>query len=98
MTSFNCLPVSYPTLFSQSDSQLHETLNLYVSPTSYVFEPATSLQGSDGTSFGNEKDVRESLYVDRRTGRMALNGKSQLVRCGLCSWQKTPMCHSPARR
>jgi hypothetical protein len=56
--------------------QLHETLNLYVSPTAYIFEPASSSlsHSLDGASSLNEKDIRESLYVDRRTGRMALNG------------------------
>jgi hypothetical protein len=29
----------------------------------------------------NEKDVRESLYVDRKTGRMALNGQSVASVC-----------------
>ncbi|KAK8850705.1 hypothetical protein IAR55_004625 [Kwoniella newhampshirensis] len=60
---------------------LHETLNLYVSPTAYVFEPASTSIGShglDGPTFVNEKDVRESLYVDRRTGRMSLNETSQI--------------------
>ncbi|WVR08761.1 hypothetical protein IAU60_005819 [Kwoniella sp. DSM 27419] len=67
MSSYNTLP-------------LHETLNLYVSPTSYVFEPANSVtsHGVDGPTFVNEKDVRESLYVDRRTGRMSLNETSQI--------------------
>jgi len=81
MSSFNCLPVRFTGWMysTRLTPQLHETLNLYVSPTSYVFEPASSLQGADGTSFANEKDVRESLYVDRRTGRMALNGALPLV-------------------
>ncbi|WRT70889.1 uncharacterized protein IL334_007888 [Kwoniella shivajii] len=68
MTAFNTLP-------------LHETLNLYVSPTAYVFEPASSSSGAhgfDGPAFINEKDSRESLYVDRRTGRMSLNETSQI--------------------
>ncbi|WWC92502.1 uncharacterized protein L201_007461 [Kwoniella dendrophila CBS 6074] len=68
MTNYNTLP-------------LHETLNLYVSPTSYVFEPASSssvTHGFDGPAFINEKDSRESLYVDRRTGRMSLNESSQI--------------------
>ncbi|KAK1923278.1 inositol/phosphatidylinositol phosphatase [Papiliotrema laurentii] len=78
MPNFNCLP-------------LHETLNLYVSPTSYVFEPASSSlvgQGADGTTLASEKDIRESLYVDRRTGRMALNedagvpyGREKVITC-----------------
>ena len=66
---------SCPTL----SLQLHETLNLYVSPTSYVFEPASSsvtvTDNLNGPTLVNEKDVRESLFVDRRTGRMALNGR-----------------------
>ncbi|RSH87097.1 hypothetical protein EHS25_003586 [Saitozyma podzolica] len=68
MSTFNCLP-------------LHETLNLYVSPTSYVFEPASSslaTHGVDGPTLVNEKDVRESLFVDRKTGRMALNESSEI--------------------
>ncbi|WVW80630.1 hypothetical protein I302_102616 [Kwoniella bestiolae CBS 10118] len=68
MSSYNTLP-------------LHETLNLYVSPTAYVFEPASSsspTHGFDGPAFVNEKDSRESLYVDRRTGRMSLNESSQI--------------------
>jgi hypothetical protein len=56
--------------------QLHETLNLYVSPTAYAFEPATS--NASGGALVDEKESRETLYVDRRTGRMALNGKSIL--------------------
>jgi lipid-binding SYLF domain-containing protein len=59
--------------------QLHETLNLYVSPTAYVFEPASSSlagHGVDGPKLVSEKDVRESLFVDRKTGRMALSGAS----------------------
>ncbi|KAL7420895.1 Phosphoinositide phosphatase sac1 [Cryptotrichosporon argae] len=70
MATFNTLP-------------LHETLNLYVSPTSYVFEPASSTlatHGIDGPTLVNEKDVRESLHIDRKTGRMALNGAAQ------CYW------------
>ncbi|KAK4688764.1 phosphatidylinositol 4-phosphatase, partial [Tremellales sp. Uapishka_1] len=66
--SYNCLP-------------LHETLNLYVSPTAYVFEPANSSlsgHGQDRSSIASEKDVRESLYVDRRSGRMALNESAQI--------------------
>ncbi|ORY27995.1 inositol/phosphatidylinositol phosphatase [Naematelia encephala] len=75
--AYNCLP-------------LHETLNLYVSPTAYVFEPASSSLShtADGPSFVNEKDVRETLYVDRRTGRMALNeasgvplGREKVITC-----------------
>ncbi|WVQ86222.1 hypothetical protein IAT38_008390 [Cryptococcus sp. DSM 104549] len=61
---------------------LHETLNLYVSPTSYIFEPASTStagsHGADGPTFVSEKDVRESLFVDRKTGRMALNETSQI--------------------
>lgn len=59
--------------------QLHETLNLYVSPTAYVFEPATS--NASGGTLVDEKESRETLYVDRRTGRMALNGELTLSRC-----------------
>ncbi|WWC72748.1 uncharacterized protein I206_106712 [Kwoniella pini CBS 10737] len=68
MSTYNTLP-------------LHETLNLYVSPTAYVFEPASTssaTHGFDGPAFVNEKDSRESLYVDRRTGRMSLNESSQV--------------------
>jgi hypothetical protein len=54
---------------------MHETLNLYVSPTAYVFEPATS--NVSGGTLVDEKESRETLYVDRRTGRMALNGELQ---------------------
>ncbi|WVQ95382.1 hypothetical protein IAU59_002479 [Kwoniella sp. CBS 9459] len=67
MASFNTLP-------------LHETLNLYVSHNAYVFEPAsnTSGHGFDGPAFVNEKEVRESLHVDRMTGKMSLNETSQI--------------------
>ncbi|EIW69316.1 hypothetical protein TREMEDRAFT_73814 [Tremella mesenterica DSM 1558] len=77
-TIFNTLP-------------LHETLNLYVSPAAYIFEPASGLShphGHDGSSLINEKDVRESLYVDRKTGRMTLNqsadipfGRDKVITC-----------------
>ncbi|RXK39388.1 inositol/phosphatidylinositol phosphatase [Tremella mesenterica] len=77
-TTFNTLP-------------LHETLNLYVSPAAYIFEPASGLShphGHDGSSLINEKDVRESLHVDRKTGRMTLNqsadipfGRDKVITC-----------------
>lgn len=66
--SFNCLP-------------LHETLNLYVSPSAYVFEPASSslaVHAHDGGSLVSEKDVRETLHVDRKTGQMVLNQSSEI--------------------
>lgn len=71
-------------------SQLHETLNLYVSPGAYIFEPASSSiptlsLDSDGQTFLSEKDVRESLYVDRRTGRMGLNGEMSELEVSLAS-------------
>lgn len=67
------------TASAMSDQQLntlplHETLNLYISPTAYIFEPSSSSVTHDSSAFVNEKDVRETLFVDRRTGRMALNG------------------------
>lgn len=58
--------------------QLHETLNLYISNQSYVFEPSSAPQAShtpDGPTLLNEKDARETLHIDRRTGQMTLNGK-----------------------
>jgi hypothetical protein len=63
----------------EADRQLHETLNLYISNASYVFEPSSAPQAShtlDGPSLGNEKDTRETLHIDRRTGQMSLNGSS----------------------
>ncbi|ORX40863.1 putative Inositol/phosphatidylinositol phosphatase [Kockovaella imperatae] len=75
--TFNCLP-------------LHETLNLYISPTAYVFEPSSSLPSLavDGPSLVNEKDTREALHIDRRTGQMSLStdtsvpfGKDKVITC-----------------
>nr|ODN99773.1 inositol/phosphatidylinositol phosphatase [Cryptococcus depauperatus CBS 7855] len=78
--------MSYNTL------PLHETLNLYVSPTTYIFEPAsTSLahfHGGGAPTFVSEKNVRESLVVDRQSGKMSLNtashipfGKEKVITC-----------------
>jgi hypothetical protein len=67
----------YTTRETRLTSQLHETLNLYVSNTAYVFEPSSAPVAShnlDGPSIINEKDTRESLHIDRRTGQMSLNG------------------------
>ncbi|CAD6579043.1 MAG: hypothetical protein TREMPRED_002343 [Tremellales sp. Tagirdzhanova-0007] len=69
-STYNCLP-------------LHETLNLYVSPTAYIFEPASSAIPSHSLdnksqTYPSEKHARESLYVDRRTGRMGLNESSDI--------------------
>lgn len=58
---------------------LHETLNVYISQDTYVFEPATfpttrfGADGSLGSASLDEKVVRETLTVDRRTGKMTLN-------------------------
>jgi hypothetical protein len=76
----NCLPVSCFAQIDdcQADRQLHETLNLYISNAAYVFEPSSAPQAShapDGPSLINEKDARETLHIDRRTGKMTLNGK-----------------------
>lgn len=70
---------------------LHETLNLYVSPTAYIFEPASSSAGHvgiDGTIFVDEKNVRESMVVDRQTGQISLStashipfGKEKVITC-----------------
>lgn len=65
--------------------QLHETFNLYVSNASYVFEPSSAPQSShapDGPTLVNEKDVRESLHIDRRSGQMTINGESSLYQDG----------------
>ncbi|ODO05787.1 hypothetical protein I350_04848 [Cryptococcus amylolentus CBS 6273] len=72
--------------------QLHQTLNLYVSPTQYIFEPATtngpSQHGARQPAFLDEKDVRQSLVVDRQTGNMSLNndthipfGREKVITC-----------------
>lgn len=58
--------------------QLHETFNLYISNASYVFEPSSAPQTShtpDGPTLVNEKDARESLHIDRRSGQMSINGQ-----------------------
>ena len=47
-----------------------------MSPSAYVFEPASSslaVHAHDGSSLVSEKDVRETLHVDRKTGQMVLN-------------------------
>jgi hypothetical protein len=79
----NCLPVSWPSHHSdKANRQLHETLNLYISNASYVFEPSSAPQAShtpDGPSVVNEKDARETLHIDRRTGDMTLNGSLDLL-------------------
>lgn len=81
MTSYNCLPVSrlkhkprpHIPIADSVPLQLHESYNIYVSPSSYIFEPSTAqVFGADGQS---EKDVRESLHVDRKTGQFSLNGR-----------------------
>lgn len=59
-------------------TQLHETLNLYISPTAYIFEPASSSAGHagvDGALYADEKDVRESMAVDRQTGQISLSSE-----------------------
>lgn len=59
-------------------TQLHETLNLYISPTAYIFEPASSGAGHtgvEGALYADEKDVRESMVVDRQTGQISLSSE-----------------------
>ncbi|GMK56462.1 hypothetical protein CspeluHIS016_0303020 [Cutaneotrichosporon spelunceum] len=78
MTAYNCQP-------------LYETYNVYVSPSSYVFEPSSSTVpalGADSSRSTNEKDVRESLVVDRRSGQISLQvsaaipvGRDKIITC-----------------
>jgi hypothetical protein len=68
MAALNCQP-------------LYETYNVYVSPSSYVFEPSSSTVpalGADSSRLTNEKDVRENLVVDRRTGQISLDVSSAI--------------------
>ncbi|KAL1412466.1 Phosphoinositide phosphatase sac1 [Vanrija albida] len=68
---------------------LHESFNLYVSPSSYVFEPSSSSAPAVGAErIVNEKDVRESLNIDRKTGALSLSvssaipyGKEKVISC-----------------
>ncbi|BEI82641.1 hypothetical protein CcaverHIS002_0305090 [Cutaneotrichosporon cavernicola] len=78
MAAYNCQP-------------LYETYNVYVSPSSYVFEPSSSTLpalGTDSSRLTNEKDVRESLVIDRRTGQISLDvsstipvGRDKVIAC-----------------
>lgn len=51
---------------------------MYVSPAAYVFEPSSSAQSYAADGMAREKDARESLHVDRKTGEITLNGKLNL--------------------
>lgn len=78
MPSYNSQPVSCACGLMLT-LQLYETYNVYVSQSAYVFEPSSSTVSGVAAESGrlgvNEKDVRESLHVDRRTGQLSLNGE-----------------------
>ncbi|KAG7558217.1 hypothetical protein FFLO_02870 [Filobasidium floriforme] len=67
-------------------SSLHEALNVYISDDAYVFEPNAL---SAGGLYPGEKDHRETMSINRRTGEITLNapnigapiGREKVITC-----------------
>ncbi|KAL7412892.1 SacI homology domain-containing protein [Mrakia frigida] len=59
---------------SKSDQSLHQTLNLYISPDAYVFEPVAT---SPLDEKGHQKE-KETMVIDRVTGAISLNPPGRL--------------------
>lgn len=52
---------------------------MYVSPTSYVFEPSSGGVSFSGDGYSRGKSAGETLHIDRKTGQITLNGKLRNV-------------------